>query len=225
MKSQPRSASPYVPMAALAVTIVMLEVVYETGDEDELRTPFWLWAAIIFTTETVFCYIARVCCTCYGQAQDGSIDGQERSDSRVHPETCPSGSDKTPWHQRYLPKWLNRDEHQEAKVPPTYHDSRAEESPSEFRSTFYESPERSLGQETFLSPEGQTIWEQREEDECLWAIIITAVLVALGTAAGTCCLSIIAQDEPFFSHLFIIFFKCFSCWTSLPDDLCSPGVV
>ena len=112
MKSQ--SEIPYIPLAALAVTSILLGVAFTTRDQDQFQTPFWLQAAIIFTAGTVFCYIAKVCCSCQSsRTHEGQYDEDFSSEDSWDEDEEDLPADRAypvhhdlPWYERFLVKIL-----------------------------------------------------------------------------------------------------------------------
>ena len=124
MKSQARSEFPFIPLASLAVTSILLGVAFTTRDQDQFETPFWLQAAIIFTAGTVFCYIAKVCCSCQSghslRTHEGQFVGQDftsESSWDQDEESLPDDGavyHDLPWYERLLVKildWIKPAEH------------------------------------------------------------------------------------------------------------------
>jgi hypothetical protein len=61
-QSRPRADIPFIPLTSLIVMCIVFGRVYNT--DEEIRTPFWLWALTIFTTGTIYCYISKVLRAC-----------------------------------------------------------------------------------------------------------------------------------------------------------------
>jgi len=90
---------PFIPLTSLIVSCIMFGYVYNT--DEEIRTPFWLWALTIFTTGTIYCYISKVLRAC-----DVSQSYQETTSmEKVGPTSTYSWLDKA-WTT--IKSWTNR---------------------------------------------------------------------------------------------------------------------